>query len=132
MLDRRVAEYPERLDAADAAEGESMVDGGAVREALEVLRRQQAQTAQGLSHLAALGATQRVSSEPEAKQMKGHGPAYNVQTVVDTEHALIVTHEVTTEANGQHLAAADGGRHRDEPGDAGVEPETGDGGAWER
>jgi hypothetical protein len=30
--------------------------------------------------------------------MKGHGPAYNVQTVVDAEHALIVTHEVTTEA----------------------------------
>jgi len=25
-------------------------------------------------------------------------PAYNVQTVVDAEHALIVTHEVTTEA----------------------------------
>ena len=30
--------------------------------------------------------------------MKGHGPAYNVQTVVDAEHALIVTHEVTTDA----------------------------------
>jgi len=63
-----------------------------------VLRRQQAQTAQGLSHLEALGATQWVASEPEARQMKGHGPAYNVQTVVDAEHALIVTHEVTTEA----------------------------------
>jgi len=30
--------------------------------------------------------------------MKGHGPAYNVRTVVAVEHALIVTHEVTTEA----------------------------------
>jgi len=30
--------------------------------------------------------------------MKGHGPAYNVQTVVDAEHALIVTHEVTAAA----------------------------------
>jgi len=30
--------------------------------------------------------------------MKGHGPAYNVQTAVDAEHALIVTHEVTTDA----------------------------------
>jgi transposase len=98
VLDRRVAEYLERLDAADAEEGESTVDAGAVREALEVLRRQQAQTAQGLSHLEALGATQWVASEPEAKQMKGHGPAYNVQTVVDAEHALIVTHEVTTDA----------------------------------
>jgi transposase len=80
-LDRRVAEYLERLDAADAEEGESTIDAAAVREALEVLRRQQSQTAQGLSRLEALGATQWVASEPDAKQMKGHGPAYNVQTV---------------------------------------------------
>jgi len=39
---------PKRLDAADAEEGETTIDAGAVREALEVLRRQQAQTAQGL------------------------------------------------------------------------------------
>lgn len=97
-LDRRVAEYLERLDAADAEEGESAIDAGAVREALEVLRRRQAQAAQGLSRLEALGTTQWVESEPDAKQMKGHGPAYNVQTVVDAEHALIVTHEVTAEA----------------------------------
>jgi transposase len=97
-LDRRVAEYLERLDAADAEEGESAIDAGAVREALEVLRRRQAQAAHGLRRLEALGITQWVESEPDAKQMKGHGPAYNVQTVVDAEHALIVTHEVTTEA----------------------------------
>ena len=30
--------------------------------------------------------------------MKGRGPAYNVQTVVDAEHALIVAHAVTAEA----------------------------------
>jgi len=48
--------------------------------------------------LEALGTSHWVESEPEARQMKGHGPAYNVQTVVDAEHALIVTHEVTTEA----------------------------------
>jgi transposase len=39
-----------------------------------------------------------VTSEPEAKQMKGHGPAYNVQTVVDAGHGLILTHAVTAEA----------------------------------
>jgi len=41
-------------------------------------------------------------AEPEAGFMRmsqGHGahPAYNVQTAVDAEHALIVTHEVTVE-----------------------------------
>jgi len=68
------------------------------RAALEVLRGQQAQTAQGLGRLEALGTSHGVESEPEARQMKGHGPAYNLQTAVDAEHALIVTHEVTTEA----------------------------------
>jgi transposase len=99
VLERRVAEYLERLDAADAGEGETTIDAGAVRAALEVLRGQQAQTAQGLSRLETLGVTQWVESEPDAKLMKGHGPAYNVQTGVDAEHALIVTHAVTAEAN---------------------------------
>jgi transposase len=97
-LDRRVAEYLEQLDAADAEEGETTIDAGAVREALAVLQQKRAQTARGLSRLGALGATQWVESEPDAKQMKGHGPAYNVQTVVDAEHALIVAHAVTAEA----------------------------------
>jgi hypothetical protein len=30
--------------------------------------------------------------------MKGYGPAYNVQTVVDGAHSLIVTHAVTSKA----------------------------------
>jgi transposase len=97
-LDRRVAEYLQRLDEADATETESPIDADAVREALAVLQQKQAQTAHGLSRLAALGATQWVASEPDAKQMKGRGPAYNVQTVVDAEHALIVAHAVTAEA----------------------------------
>jgi transposase len=40
--------------------------------------------------------------EPEASFMRtahGHAPAYNVQTAVDAEHALIVAHQVTTEKN---------------------------------
>lgn len=66
--------------------------------ALAVLRRQQAQTAQELSRLETLGTTQWVATEPDAKQMMGPGPACNVPTAVDAEHALIVIHEVTAEA----------------------------------
>jgi transposase len=39
--------------------------------------------------------------EPEARFMRtagGHAPAYNVQTAVDAEHALIVAQQVNTEA----------------------------------
>jgi transposase len=97
-LERQVTDYLQRLDAADAAEAESALEAAAVREALEVLRHKRAQTVQSLARLERLGATHWVQSEPDAKQMKGRGPAYNVQTVVDAEHALIVTHAVTAEA----------------------------------
>lgn len=49
---------------------------------------------------AALGKL-RQHPEPEARFMRtsgGHAPAYNVQTAVDAEHALIVAQKVTDEA----------------------------------
>ena len=72
------------LDAVETVDGqeEVVIDPSAVAAALEKLNRHR---------------------EPEARFMRiGHGhthaPAYNVQTAVDAEHALIVTQKVTTEA----------------------------------
>jgi len=76
-----VKRYLEQLEQAD--EGDEMViDPDAVATALEKLNRH---------------------PEPEAHLMRvGHGhaptPAYNVQTAVDAEHALIVAQQVTTQA----------------------------------
>jgi transposase len=76
-----VKRYLEQLEQAD--EGDEMViDPDAVATALEKLNRH---------------------AEPEAHLMRvGHGhapaPAYNVQTAVDAEHALIVAQQVTMEA----------------------------------
>jgi transposase len=76
-----VKRYLEQLEQAD--EGDEMViDPDAVATALEKLNKH---------------------PEPEAHLMRvGHGhaptPAYNVQTAVDAEHALIVAQQVTTEA----------------------------------
>lgn len=76
-----VTRYLEQLEQAD--EGDEMViDPDAVATALEKLNRH---------------------PEPEAHLMRvGHAhaltPAYNVQTAVDAEHALIVAQQVTTEA----------------------------------
>jgi transposase len=76
-----VKRYLEQLEQAD--EGDEMViDPDAVATALEKLNRH---------------------PEPEAHLMRvGHGhapaPAYNVQTAVDAEHALIAAQQVTTEA----------------------------------
>jgi len=72
-----VKRYLEQLDAADEQE-EVVIDASAVQAALEKLKNH---------------------SEPEARFMRtgaGHAPAYNVQTAVDSEHALIVAQQVTT------------------------------------
>jgi transposase len=74
-----VKRYLEQLDTVDAQD-EMVVDPSVVQAALEKLKN---------------------DPEPEARFMrtaKGSVPAYNVQTVVDTEHALIVVHQVTDEA----------------------------------
>src|SRR5437868_14670714 len=66
--------YLEQLDAADEQD-EVVIDPSAVQAALEKLQN---------------------DPEPEARFMRmgsGHAPAYNVQTAVDAEHALIVAHK---------------------------------------
>lgn len=74
-----VKRYLEAIDAADEQD-EVVIDNEAVAAALEKLRRHPEPEA----HLMRLGDTK--------------APAYNVQTAVDAEHALIVAHQVTTEA----------------------------------
>ncbi len=74
-----VKRYLEQLDAADAQD-EVVIDSSAVPTALEKLKS---------------------DPEPEARFMRtahGFAPAYNVQTAVDAEHALIVVQKVTDEA----------------------------------
>lgn len=74
-----VKRYLEQLDAADEQD-EVVIDSSGVQAALEKLQS---------------------DPEPEARLMRmanGFAPAYNVQTAVDTEHALIVAQKVTDEA----------------------------------
>ncbi len=73
--------YLEQLDAADEQD-EVVIDPSAVQAALEKLKN---------------------DPEPEARFMRGQGPAYNVQTAVDVEHALIVAHKVTDTAGDNSL-----------------------------
>jgi transposase len=75
-----VKRYLDQLERADEQD-EVVIDPSAVAAALETLKR---------------------DAEPEARFMRmAHGnpaPAYNVQTAVDAEHAIIVAQEVTIEA----------------------------------
>ena len=79
VLDREALQrYLDQMESADS-EQETIIDSSAITSALEKLRKH---------------------PEPEARFMRTAGsiPAYNVQTAVDAEHALIVTHQVTTAA----------------------------------
>lgn len=74
--------YLERMEEADG-EDELEIDATVVAAALEKLRQH---------------------AEPEARLMRtpsGTVPAYNVQTAVDAEHALIVAQQVSDETNDQ-------------------------------
>jgi hypothetical protein len=89
-----VKRYLEQLDAADEQD-EVVIDSSAVQAALEKLKS---------------------DPEPEVRFMRtAHGvaPAYNVQTAVDAEHALIVVQKVTDEAtdNRSLLPMAEAAKH---------------------
>jgi transposase len=81
VLERQALEkYLDRMEKADE-EQQTTIDSTAVQAALAKLKQH---------------------PEPEARFMRtgeGTAPAYNVQTAVDAEHALIVVQQVTTETN---------------------------------
>ncbi|PKM01040.1 MAG: IS5/IS1182 family transposase [Gammaproteobacteria bacterium HGW-Gammaproteobacteria-6] len=97
-LESGIASYLAQLDEADDRESATEIDGAAVKAALAVLESQLADNQQVQALLKATGRTQTTATEPEARSMKGTGPAYNVQSAVDDQHHLIVHHAVTDEA----------------------------------
>lgn len=103
-LDTDIARYLAELEVADAAEeGENVLDASTLRETLARLKDKRADVATAAALMAEMGIDHHVRGEAEARLMKtAQGPtrvAYNVQSVVDAEHGLILHHEVTQEAS---------------------------------
>lgn len=97
-LEERIARYLAQLDAADSLESDSPIDRSKVQQALEQLRQRREILVQAGRELAAGKRTHLVTSEPDARVMRGVGPGYNLQTVVDGHSAMIVTHALINEA----------------------------------
>lgn len=103
-LDTDIARYLAELEAADATEqSDSVPDASALRDTLARLKNKRDDAATAAALMAEMDIDQHVQGEAEARLMKtAQGPtrvAYNVQSVVDAEHGLILHHEVTQDAS---------------------------------
>ena len=99
QLDKRIAYYLDRLTQSEQQSPQLTLDNERVNVALAYLKQQQAEQADLLNTLEANGQSQTCLSEPEAKLMRsgreGMVVGYNAQNVVESEHQLIVHHELT-------------------------------------
>jgi transposase len=98
-LEQKIGLYLDALDQADVHEQELDVAPDAVRAALVLLQQEQAYVAALLEQLEGREESRVILGEPEARLMKNRGPSYNLQSAVDAEHALIVSHALTNEVS---------------------------------
>ena len=103
-LDADIARYLAELEAADASESSDPApDTRTLRETLIRLKDKRYDVATAVAMTTQMGIAYPVQGEADARLMKtAQGPirvAYNVQSVVDAEHGLILHHQVTQEAS---------------------------------
>jgi transposase len=100
-INESIERYLTSMDTADRAEPEvAALRKGRLQDKIDALR-QQMQELQVIDARMNASADKQVSlTDPDARSMKnreGGIVGYNVQTAVDTEHHLIVAHEVVTD-----------------------------------
>lgn len=109
-IDQKIDSYLQQLDEADAEEPEARTPtADQLQEKIGQLKERKEKYQSLQEQLQESGETQVSLTDPDARLMvTGHGHTdvcYNVQTVVDSKHKLIVEHEVTTDVTDQgHLS----------------------------
>jgi hypothetical protein len=118
QIDASIARYLRALDRTDREEGDvAAAKSVRLREKIAGLRRQM-QALKVMEQMVQDAPDQQVSlTDPDARSMAPSGKGtttvgYNVQIVVDTEHHLIVTHEVTNQGYDRHQLAPMGFKDR--------------------
>ena len=111
QVDASIARYLRMLDTADRQEDQvAELRVARLSERLEALRRQMRQL-QVMEQAVADTPDDQVSlTDPDARAMATNGKGtgmvgYNVQTVVDAKHHLIIAHEVTNVGHDKHQLA---------------------------
>ncbi|MGL5002355.1 MAG: IS1182 family transposase, partial [Casimicrobium sp.] len=100
-IEESIARYLVAMDTADRAEPEiAKLKKEHLQDKIEALKKRMAELKE-IDHRLKASPDQQVSlTDPDARSMKtreGGTVGYNVQTAVDTQHHLIVAHEVITD-----------------------------------
>ena len=101
-LERDIERYQQELDAGDANEANQPSDGATTEETLAALQARADKKTSQIEQLESRGETQLSRTDPDARRLAKNGKkvtGYNVQTVIDDEHKLVLTHEVTNAGN---------------------------------
>lgn len=108
-VEQDIGQYLKELDQTDQQEGPSSQADPALAEKLERLRARQKKHSEQLKQMEESGEKQIAEVDADARLLSkiGHGTiaGYNVQTVVDAKHKLMVTHEVTQDGNDEQQLA---------------------------
>jgi len=101
-LERDIERYQQELDAGDANEANQPSDGATTEETLAALQARADKKTSQIEQLESQGETQLSRTDPDARRLAKNGKkvtGYNAQTVIDDEHKLVLTHEVTNAGN---------------------------------
>jgi transposase len=104
-IDKKIQSYLDELDEADEQEAEvNRPTADQLKEKIEQLRKRRGKHEQTREQLKESGQSQISLTDPDSRSMKvsqGTDVCYNVQTVVDSKHKLILEHEVTNDPTDQ-------------------------------
>lgn len=102
-LDAKIESYLSALQQNDGEDVSPELDVSRVEEALAYLNQAKSDAQGQLDELNEHTLNQRCETEPEAKLMRsgrdGTVAGYNVQNAVDSQHQIIVHHELTQDSN---------------------------------
>ena len=104
-IDQKVERYFDEMDRADKQEQQNEINAEELKQKIERLKERKGRYEELLKELKASGESQISLTDPDSRAMaltpKGE-VSYNVQTVVDSKHHLIVEQDVTNEGLDNH------------------------------